>query len=114
MNETTIPLDSEAAPRQRRLFWRLIVGLIVTMADGCGVFVVGVYRAGDPRQKITISADRFSDKALIYRSTDQTFSLYSIGPNLTDDGGRSWRDGDAFDDLSLQVHSPSLKAGSGP
>jgi hypothetical protein len=31
--------------------------------------------------------DPFSDKALIYKRTEDNFILYSVGPNFTDDGG---------------------------
>jgi hypothetical protein len=36
--------------------------------------------------------DPYSDKPLVYGNTDDTFLLYSIGPNFKDDGGQVVRD----------------------
>jgi hypothetical protein len=36
--------------------------------------------------------DPYSDKPLIYRRTDDSFLLYSVGPNFKDDGGQLSRD----------------------
>ncbi|MCP4261394.1 MAG: hypothetical protein GY774_28415 [Planctomycetes bacterium] len=36
--------------------------------------------------------DSYSDKPLVYRKTDDDFILYSVGPNLTDEGGEYSRD----------------------
>jgi hypothetical protein len=36
--------------------------------------------------------DVFSVKPLVYRKTDDDFILYSVGPNLTDEGGEYSRD----------------------
>ncbi|HJN15169.1 MAG TPA: hypothetical protein QGH10_06760 [Armatimonadota bacterium] len=35
-----------------------------------------------------VPKDRFSEEELIYRPESDTFTLYSVGPNLVDDGGR--------------------------
>ncbi len=35
--------------------------------------------------------DPYSDRPLIYRKTDEGFTLYSVGPNFEDDGGQSAR-----------------------
>jgi len=37
--------------------------------------------------------DSYSDKPLVYKKTDDNFILYSVGPNFTDDGGVSGKDG---------------------
>jgi hypothetical protein len=39
-----------------------------------------------------ISSDPFSDKPLVYKKTDGSFVLYSIGFNFKDDGGQVYRD----------------------
>jgi hypothetical protein len=36
--------------------------------------------------------DPYSDKSLVYRRTDDGFTLYSVGPNFIDDGGKLGRD----------------------
>ena len=33
--------------------------------------------------------DPYSDKSLVYKKTDDSFILYSVGPNFQDDGGQS-------------------------
>lgn len=35
----------------------------------------------------TIPSDLFSEKSLIYSPTENGYTLYSVGPNMTDDGG---------------------------
>ncbi len=40
----------------------------------------------------TIPIDPFSDKPLVYRKTEDSFVLYSVGSNFTDDGGASGTD----------------------
>ena len=39
-----------------------------------------------------IPLDMFSDKPLVYRKTDDGFTLYSVGPNFIDDSGESGKD----------------------
>jgi competence protein ComGC len=39
-----------------------------------------------------LPADPFSDKPLIYKKTDDGFTLYSVGSNFKDDGGESGKD----------------------
>lgn len=46
-----------------------------------------------PRYLKTVPDDLFSGKALIYRTTDKGYLLYSVGANGKDDGGR-WTDDD--------------------
>ncbi|MFQ6034642.1 MAG: hypothetical protein ACE5NM_02195, partial [Sedimentisphaerales bacterium] len=36
--------------------------------------------------------DPYTDRPLIYKKMDDNFTLYSIGPNFTDDGGEPGRD----------------------
>jgi len=36
--------------------------------------------------------DPWSDKPLVYKKTDDDFTLYSVGPNFVDDGGEYGRD----------------------
>ncbi|HXG24844.1 MAG TPA: hypothetical protein VNJ09_09835, partial [Chthonomonadales bacterium] len=37
--------------------------------------------------------DPFSGKPLVYRSSGNAYTLYSVGPNGVDDGGMSYREG---------------------
>ena len=39
--------------------------------------------------------DPYSDKSLVYKKTDDNFTLYSVGPNFTDEGGEPGTDKDA-------------------
>ncbi|MCJ7730116.1 MAG: hypothetical protein MUO27_09610, partial [Sedimentisphaerales bacterium] len=39
-----------------------------------------------------LPADPFSDKPLVYKKTDDDFTLYSVGSNFKDDGGESGKD----------------------
>lgn len=39
-----------------------------------------------------LPADPFSDKPLVYKKAGDDFTLYSVGPNFTDDGGESGKD----------------------
>jgi hypothetical protein len=36
--------------------------------------------------------DRYTDKPLVYKKTDDGYLLYALGPNLKDDGGTSLDD----------------------
>ena len=36
--------------------------------------------------------DPYTDKPLVYKKTDDNFTLYSIGPNFEDDGGQPGKD----------------------
>jgi hypothetical protein len=46
-----------------------------------------------PDYLATIPKDRFSDGSLIYRLEPKGYVLYSVGPNMKDDGGRTKGDG---------------------
>ena len=39
----------------------------------------------------TVPIDPYSDKPFVYKRTDEGFTLYSVGLNLTDDGGEFGR-----------------------
>jgi hypothetical protein len=47
-----------------------------------------------PGELETLPADPFTGKPLVYRSTDDGFRLYSVGPNGVDDGGQSCENDD--------------------
>lgn len=47
--------------------------------------------------------DLFSEKALIYRTTEKGYLLYSVGVNGKDDGGRGYDDDPAGDDLVVRM-----------
>jgi len=44
-----------------------------------------------------VPLDPYSDKALVYKKTGDDFTLYSLGQNFTDDGGRLIREGDEIE-----------------
>ena len=46
---------------------------------------LGQLKAGGYLRELPI--DPYSDKPLVYRSTDEGFTLYNLGPNFKDDGG---------------------------
>ncbi|MCJ7638630.1 MAG: hypothetical protein MUO70_01875 [Euryarchaeota archaeon] len=39
-----------------------------------------------------LPTDPYTDKPLVYKKTDDNFTLYSVGPNFKDDGGQSGKD----------------------
>lgn len=53
--------------------------------------------------------DLFSGKALVYRPTEKGYLLYSVGVNGKDEGGRSFDDNPAGDDLPVRMPLPVLK-----
>ncbi len=55
-----------------------------------------------PKYLAEIPIDRFSEKPMIYRRTEQGYLLYSVGPNGQDDGGRTPLS-NTHDDLTTQV-----------
>jgi len=44
--------------------------------------------AGIARRALARTADLFSGKDFVYRRDGEEFTLYSIGPDLKDDGGK--------------------------
>lgn len=56
-----------------------------------------------PKYLKQVPLDLFSGKALIYRPAAKGFLLYSVGPNGQDDGGRSYDDDPAGDDLRVRL-----------
>jgi hypothetical protein len=63
-----------------------------------------------PKYLAAVPDDLFSGKPLIYRPTDAGYLLYSVGPNGTDDGGRSHDDDPPGDDIVVRMPLPELKA----
>ncbi|NLF29726.1 MAG: hypothetical protein GX591_02425 [Planctomycetes bacterium] len=53
-----------------------------------------------------VPVDPFSGRALIYRREGEGYVVYSIGPNLRDDGGRTSDDGEDCDDIVVRVVVP--------
>ena len=50
-----------------------------------------------------LSPDPFTDKPLIYRRAGEGYVLYSVGPNMTDDGGVGSSEKKGADDFSLDA-----------
>jgi hypothetical protein len=63
-----------------------------------------------PKYLANVPNDLFSGKALIYRPTEKGYLFYSVGVNGKDDGGRSFNDDPAGDDLPVAMPLPELKA----
>jgi len=51
-----------------------------------------------------VPRDRFTSQPIIYKRRDAGYLLYSVGPNMTDDGGRE--EGEGADDLVVRVPPP--------
>jgi hypothetical protein len=62
-----------------------------------------------PRYLSAVPGDLFSGKALIYRPSAKGYLLYSVGVNGEDEGGRSFDDDPAGDDLPVRMPLPELK-----
>jgi len=50
-----------------------------------------------------VPVDFCSGKPFVYKLRGKGFVLYSLGPNMRDDGGRTWREGDDFDDHVIKT-----------
>ena len=53
-----------------------------------------------------VPVDFCSGKPFVYKLRGKGFVLYSVGMNMRDDGGRTWREGDDFDDHVIETHQP--------
>ena len=62
-----------------------------------------------PKYLAAVPDDLFSGKALVYRPTDKGYLFYSVGVNGKDEGGRSFNDDPAGDDLPVSMPLPELK-----
>jgi hypothetical protein len=47
-----------------------------------------------PQYLPAVPNDIFSDQPLKYSRTENAYTLYSVGPNITDDGGKQTKPGD--------------------
>ena len=55
-----------------------------------------------------IPKDPYSDGSLIYKITEDGFTLYSVGEDFTDDGGIIDRDKVSWREISLNLHVPDI------
>jgi hypothetical protein len=62
-----------------------------------------------PKYLPDVPGDLFSGKALVYSHADKGYLLYSVGVNGKDEGGRSFDDDPAGDDLPVRMPLPELK-----
>jgi hypothetical protein len=62
-----------------------------------------------PKYLAEVPSDLFSDKALIYRPSENGYLLYSVGVNGRDDGGRGSADTPPGDDLRVRMPLPALE-----
>lgn len=62
-----------------------------------------------PDYLAAVPGDLFSGKALIYKPAERGYLLYSVGPDGTDDGGRTVDEMPPGDDLRVRVPVPELK-----
>jgi hypothetical protein len=59
-----------------------------------------------PKYLNKVSGDLFAGKPLVYQPSDNSYLLYSVGPNEKDDGGRSRGDNPPGDDIAVRVPVP--------
>jgi hypothetical protein len=59
-----------------------------------------------PRHLAEVPNDLFSGKALIYRTSEEGYLLYSVGVNGRDEGARSYGDDPAGDDMPIRMPLP--------
>ena len=59
-----------------------------------------------PKYLAKVPQDLFSGKALVYRPADKGYLLYSVGVNGKDEGGRTFGDRPAGDDLPVRMPLP--------
>jgi hypothetical protein len=59
-----------------------------------------------PKYVAEVPLDLFSGKALIYRTTEKGYLLYSVGVNGKDDGGREEGDDSQGDDITVRMPVP--------
>jgi hypothetical protein len=57
----------------------------------------------------SVPDDLFTGKPLVYKLEGKGYRLYSVGPNGTDDGGRSFDDDPPGDDLVVRMPIPTPK-----
>ena len=62
-----------------------------------------------PKYIAAVPGDVFTGKPLIYKPTEKGYLLYSLGVNGKDDGGQTYGDDPAGDDLSVKLPLPPLK-----
>jgi hypothetical protein len=62
-----------------------------------------------PKYLASVPDDLFSGKALVYRPSEDGYLLYSVGVNGKDEGGRTFDDDPAGDDLRVRMPLPELK-----
>ena len=62
-----------------------------------------------PKYLAAVPDDLFSGKALVYRPTEKGYLFYSVGADGKDEGGRSFNDDPAGDDLPVSMPLPELK-----
>lgn len=57
----------------------------------------------------TVPMDLFTGESLTYRRTETGYLLYSVGPNLQDDGGLRVTETDEADDISIRTPDEDLR-----
>jgi hypothetical protein len=62
-----------------------------------------------PKYLPQVPGDLFSGKGLIYRPAGKGYLLYSVGANGKDEGGRTYDDDPAGDDLVVRMPLPELR-----
>ncbi len=62
-----------------------------------------------PKYLAVVPDDLFSGKALVYRPAEKGYLFYSVGANGKDEGGRSFSDDPAGDDLPVSMPLPERK-----
>ena len=75
---------------------RAVVAIRIYMLDHFGLLPATLHEVKETLPKDAL-IDPFSDDLLVYRPSDDGFLLYSLGPNLIDDGGQQGKRWDQLD-----------------
>jgi len=81
---------------------RAVVAIRIYMLDHFGRLPATLHEVEETLPKDAL-IDPFSDDLLVYRPSDDGFLLYSVGPNLIDDGGQQ---GQRWDQLDMVYKFP--------
>jgi hypothetical protein len=85
--------------RMERRLTQIALALAAFKAEHGGTYAASLAELS-PTYLATVPDDLFSDKPLVYARTGSGYTLYSVGPDMIDQGGRSNK---PFDDISASV-----------
>jgi hypothetical protein len=85
--------------RMERRLTQVALALAACKAEHGGAYPASLAELS-PMYLATVPDDLFSDKPLVYARTGNGYTLYSVGPDVIDQGGRSSK---PYDDISASV-----------